>query len=227
MQTDLSPLENRIGHAFTDRSQLELALTHPSCNDLDFDNQRLEFLGDAVLDLLVAERLYTDHPQHDEGSLDRMRAGLVNGRALAAKAREIKLGDFLRVSEAQRQHHSEPSSGMLEDALEAVIGAVFLDGGLEAARTCVTALLDAELREAEAHFAGRNPKSQLQEWSQQHHEGLMPEYRDIAAEGPDHARSYTSAVFLNDKEMGRGSGPSKKAAETAAALDAYQKIEYP
>ncbi len=225
MQTDLSPLESRIGHVFTDTEQLNLALTHPSC-DIHADNQRLEFLGDAVLDLLVAERLYMDHPQCDEGALDRMRAGLVNGRALAAKARAIGLDAFLRVSEAQRQHHSEPSNAMLEDALEAVIGAVFLDGGLESARTCVTTLLEAELREAEAHFAGRNPKSQLQEWSQKHHEGLTPEYRELAAEGPDHARSYTSAVILNGKELGRGSGPSKKAAEAAAALDACQKIEY-
>ena len=225
MTHPLNPFEKKIGYRFANINLLELALTHPSCDAEHGDNQRLEFLGDAVLDLVVAEALYQNNPNFDEGALDHTRASLVNGKALAAHARALGLGSVLQVSEAQRQHHREPSSGMLEDALEALIGAIHLDGGIEAARAFILQTLGEALRTAPQAGSRGNPKGQLQEWTQQHHEGAVPDYITLPEQGPDHARVYSAAVQLNGKELGRGQGSSKKSAESAAAEHALQQLD--
>lgn len=225
MQTNLSTLENKINHHFRDRSLLEMALKHPSLDLGVHDNQRLEFLGDAVLDLIVAEALYLEHPESEEGKLDRMRAGIVSGKALAPKALELGLDQYLVVSEAQRAHHPKPSKGMLEDALEAVIGAVYLDGGFEAARQSVERILGEAIDQSAEQSAGGTPKNRLQEWTQKQHAGAKPHYTLVSAEGPDHARVYTVSVEIEDKSVGRGTGGSKKAAEVAAAEDALRKLQ--
>lgn len=219
--------ENDItfGYNFSDPALETLAYTHPSCDAGHGDNQRLEFLGDAVLDLVIAEALYRCLPVQDEGVLDRARASLVNGRSLAARAKELNLGARLHVSESQRKHQPEPSDAMLEDALEALIGAVYLDGGMEAARALVLRLFEDRLESIEADSDQRNPKSQLQEWAQKHHEGAVPEYLLLRAEGPDHQRHYTARVLLEGKEIGQGDGSSIKAAETAAAKTALARFE--
>ena len=224
MTHPLNPFEKKIGYHFTDISLLELALTHPSCDAEHGDNQRLEFLGDAVLDLVVAQTLYHNNPDFDEGALDHNRASLVNGKALAAHARALDIGSVLQVSEAQRQHHPEPSSGMLEDALEALIGAVHLDGGIEAARSFILQTLGDALHTAPETGSRENPKGRLQEWTQQHHEGAVPDYSALPEEGPDHARIYSAAVQLDGKELGRGQGSSKKSAESAAAQHALEQL---
>ena len=131
----------------------------------------------------------------------------------------------LQVSEAQRQHHSEPSAAMLEDAFEALIGAIYLDGGLEAARTFILQLFDEAIQAAPKTGSMGNPKGRLQEWTQQHHGGAVPTYIALPDEGPDHARIYSAAVQLDGKELGRGQGSSKKSAETAAAAHALQQIQ--
>lgn len=217
-------IESILGHRFKDPALLQLALTHSSCDRPEGNNQRLEFLGDAVLDLAIADRLYADFPDADEGPLDRGRASLVNGRSLAAIATKIDLARFLDVGEAHRKHHPDPSSAMLEDALEALIGAVFLDGGFESARKAVYQLIEDRLKELELSEGTKNPKGRLQEWSQQAHDGLVPSYRELDAEGPDHDRRYGASVYLGEKELGRGFGSSKKAAEAAAARSALKKI---
>lgn len=223
MSDPIEALQARLAHPFQDPLLLEQALTHASLNPSHGDNQRLEFLGDAILGLLVAEHLYRQHPELDEGGLDRMRAALVNGASLANLGREIGLAPVLRVSEAQRQHHPDPSDRMLEDALEAIIGAVYLDGGFEAARTAVHQIFKTAFQNADPQ-AERNPKSRLQEWTQSQDQGV-PEYRELPAEGPHHNRSYTATVHLQGKEIGRGQGSTKKAAECAAAQNALEALE--
>lgn len=225
MTQPLNTFERQLGYRFSDPILLELALTHPSCDSETGDNQRLEFLGDAVLDLVIAEALYRNNPELDEGALDHMRASLVNGKALASHARSIELGAVLQVSEAQRQHHSEPSAAMLEDAFEALIGAIHLDGGLEAARNFILQRFGKALEAAPLTGSTSNPKGRLQEWAQQHYSGAVPHYSALPNQGPDHARVYSAAVLLDGNELGRGQGSSKKSAESAAALHALQQIQ--
>jgi len=218
-------MESITPHSFKDASLLQLALTHSSC-DLESgeNNQRLEFLGDAVLDLVIAETLYANFPQADEGALDRCRASLVNGKSLARIATSHGLAAHLQVSEAHRQHHAEPSKAMLEDALEAIIGAVYLDGGTEAARETILHLFGYQIDAIVLSTGSINPKGKLQEWSQKHHHGEVPHYEELPAEGPDHDRRYAATVSLAGKELGRGSGHSKKAAEAEAAKAALKTI---
>jgi len=220
----LRSLESITLHAFADVSLLELALTHSSCGLPTGDNQRLEFLGDAVLDLIIAETLFARFPRADEGALDRCRAGIVNGKSLAHVAASKGLAAYLQVGEAHRQHHAEPSHAMLEDALEALIGAVYLDGGIEAVRQTILHFFGHQIEAIELSKGGQNPKGQLQEWSQKHHDGEVPTYDELPAEGPDHDRHYYAAVSLGGKELGRGSGSSKKAAEADAAKAALKTL---
>jgi ribonuclease-3 len=211
-------------YRFSDPALEALAYTHPSCDSERGNNQRLEFLGDAVLDLIIAEALYQRLPDRDEGVLDRARASLVNGRSLASKARELDLGERIQVSESQRKHHPEPSNAMLEDALEALIGAIYVDGGLETARQVILQIFEDQLESVEATSDQRNPKSRLQEWTQQHRSGAVPEYKLLRSEGPDHKRRYTASVRLEGEAIARGEGSSIKSAEMAAAESALKAI---
>jgi len=217
-------IQSIIAHTFEDESLLQLALTHSSCDLPTGDNQRLEFLGDAVLDLVIAEALFNQFPEANEGALDRCRAGIVNGQSLAQVAAARGLGAHLKVSEAHRQHHPEPSRAMLEDTVEALIGAVYLDGGMEAARRTIHTLFGEQLDACELTEGSQNPKGQLQEWSQKALDGAVPVYSALDAEGPDHDRRYVAAVQLEGRELGRGSGRSKKAAEVAAAAEALRNL---
>ena len=225
MTHPLNLFEQQLGYQFADITLLELALTHPSCDLEEGDNQRLEFLGDAVLDLVVAETLYQNKPEFDEGALDHSRASLVNGKALTAHARTLGLGSFLQVSQAQRQHHTEPSAGMLEDAFEALIGAIYLDGGIEAARSFILHALGDAIKKAQSNGGLSNPKGRLQEWTQLHHSGAVPDYRALPEKGPEHARTYSAVVQLDGKELGRGCKKNKKSAESAAAEHALQQLK--
>lgn len=211
-------------HDFQDESLLKLALTHSSCDRAGGDNQRLEFLGDAVLDLIVAETLFAKFPHADEGALDRCRASIVNGKSLARTASSKGLGKYLEVSDAHRQHHPEPSKAMLEDALEALIGAVYLDGGIEAAQASILHLFGQQIDAIELTTGSQNPKGKLQEWSQKHHHGEVPIYAELLAKGPDHDRHFSASVSLGGKELGRGTGSSKKTAEANAAQAALEGL---
>lgn len=217
-------IESITPHAFQNASLLHLALTHSSCEHPGGDNQRLEFLGDAVLDLVIAEALFQKFPQAAEGELDRCRAGIVNGKSLARVAAEKGLAAHLRVGEAHRLHHPDPSKAMLEDALEALIGAVYLDGGIDAARETIRNLFGEQIEAIELSGGSQNPKGRLQEWSQKHRDGEVPAYEALPAEGPDHERRYSAAVSLGGQELGRGTGSSKKAAEAAAAKAALRAL---
>ena len=218
------PYEPITQYNFQDESLLKQALTHSSCDRVGGDNQRLEFLGDAVLDLIIAESLYAKFPEADEGALDRCRASIVNGKSLACTATAKGLGEYLEVSEAQRQHHPEPSKAMLEDALEALIGAIYLDGGINAARETIMHLFGKQIEAIVLTTENQNPKGKLQEWSQKNRKGEVPSYAELSAEGADHERTYTAAVSLSGKELGRGTGSSKKAAEAKAAQAALNNL---
>lgn len=228
MTDPLQDLQARIQYRFQQLDLLELALTHGSVAPGVADNQRLEFLGDAVLGLVIAESLFTQHPEAPEGILDHMRASIVNGASLSQLARKLDIGAALIVSDAHRQHLPEPSNSMLEDALEALIGAIYLDGGHSAAQRWVQLHFKRLIEQSSKNSLQANPKGRLQEWTQKHHEGAIPIYEELTRSGPDHERSYTVAVRVAGQRLGEGSASSIKEAErlaAEAALNALQTSE--
>lgn len=224
MNRTFTALEKQIGYTFQKKEWLQLACTHSSLAQGVADNQRLEFLGDAVLGLIIAESLYQRFPDAAEGALDHMRAGIVNGRSLAEIARELDLDTFLLVSDAHREHLPEPSDSMLEDALEALIGAIYQDGGLQAAEAFIFRHFSRQMEQANPDADPQNPKGRLQEWTQKHHAGATPLYTELSRSGPDHDRSYTVEVSVQGHVLGQGEGSSIKVAEREAAQNALRTL---
>ncbi|MFZ5669681.1 MAG: ribonuclease III [Pseudomonadota bacterium] len=219
-------LERRIGHVFADRHLLERALTHASVGDGQrqvLHNERLEFLGDRVLGLLATERLLALDPGAREGVLNPRLAALVNGRACARVARRIGLPEALRLSGSASKIGARESDTVLGDACEALIAALYVDGGLEAARAF---FLDAWAEElADPRSAReRDPKTRLQEWAQGR--GLpLPRYEVIGRTGPDHAPTFTVRVRLEGHDAVDADGRSRQEAEKAAALALLSRCE--
>jgi ribonuclease-3 len=219
---DLAELETALGHRFADRTLLHLALTHASAgaNRLD-DNQRLEFLGDRVLSLVVADMLYQRFPREEEGALARRHAALVRQEALTEVARRIALGRYLRVAGGEAEGKGRDGAGALADGCEAVIAALYLDGGLDAAREFVAAAWDALV--AADHTPPRDAKTALQEWAQARGEPL-PRYAIVGREGPDHEPLFTVTATVKDGRHATASGANKRAAEQAAAATLLGQI---
>lgn len=220
-QTEIRALETRLSYAFRDRALLERAFTHTSClpehPSLPESNQRLEFLGDAVLQILVAEALFKLFPGDREGLLSRRRSLLVNEAFLATLAREIGIPGCLLLGRSEEMTGGRERASILADAFEALAGALYLDSDLATARLVVLAIygdLSERLRSVEDHD---NPKGRLQEIVQPQHGNHALRYETTNIEGEDHARIYTAAVHLLDRHLGTGRGPSKKLAEEAAA----------
>jgi ribonuclease-3 len=215
----VAALEQRIGYVFTDRVLLERALTHASVGDgarKVTHNERLEFLGDRVLNLLAAERLLSLDPEAKEGVLSPRLAALVNGKACARVARRIGLAPALRLSGSATKIGARDSDGVLGDACEALMAALFIDGGLEAARTFFNEAWQEEF-DSPTTTRGHDPKTRLQEWAQAL--GLpLPSYAVVRRTGPDHAPSFTVAVSIQGHEPETGEGRSRQEAEKAAAL---------
>ncbi|NJC88831.1 MAG: ribonuclease III [Desulfuromonas sp.] len=227
VQSTWGALEQRIGHQFHDRELLARALTHRSYanesrNQLLGDNERLEFLGDAVLDLIIGYRLYVIHATADEGELSRLRAELVSTPSLARLARELTLGESLLLGRGEDRGGGRERESLQADSLEAVIGAVFLDAGYEAAEAVVCRLF-APLLQAAAGI-GQDYKTRLQELLQARRQ-LRPEYLLTAAHGPDHQRRYEVEVLAAGEMLGRGEGTTKKRAEQEAARCALIHLE--
>lgn len=200
---------------------LKVALTHPSfANEQrgEVDNQRLEFLGDAVLGLCASELLYERFPDADEGSLTRLRARLVNADALAAWARDNAVADALLLGRGAESSGLRASTNVLADAVEALVAAAYLDSGLDAARAACASILEPQLARLDA-AATRDPKSELQERVQALR-GDTPRYDVTDSGGPAHDRWFEVSVRVGSKEIGRGRGRSKRAAEFAAAQNA-------
>ncbi len=210
-------LEKALGHRFKNQQMLEIALTHASVRGdkgKRSDNERLEFIGDRVLGLAIAEHLNERFPDGSEGDLARRYNRLVRGEACAKVARAIDLGAYLILSDSEAGSGGRAKSTILADAMEAVLGAVFLDAGFAPARTVVHRLWESLLEDLPA--VGVDAKSALQEWAQG--QGLdLPQYVDIAREGPDHAPRFTIEVRISGREPAQGQGASKRAAEQAAA----------
>lgn len=203
---------------------LKVALTHPSfANEQrgEPDNQRLEFLGDAVLGLCASELLYQRFPAADEGSLTRLRARLVNADALAAWARGNAIADVLLLGKGAESSGLRASTNVLADAVEALVAAAYLDSGLDAARVACANILEPQLENLDADST-RDPKSELQELVQAQR-GDTPRYEVIDSGGPAHDRWFEVSVRVANKELGRGRGKSKRSAEFAAAQAALAK----
>ncbi len=211
-----------VGHRFSDPGLLEQALRHRSwCAEQGgaASNERLEFLGDAVLGLVIAELAYRTHPDLAEGAMAKARADVVNTRVLAGVAEELGVGPELRLGRGEDLSGGRHKASILADAVEAVIGAVYLDGGLEAARQLVVGLLGPRLDEAAAGPGGADHKSRLQELAVERGLGV-PRY-EVRGSGPDHARRYQATVYVADQRLGAGEGRSNKDAEQAAARAAF------
>ena len=222
-------LQQRLGHVFTNAGLLREALAHPSfCNEQPASgpsNQRLEFLGDAVLQLIVTDALFRLYPTEPEGALSRKRSILTKGRCLAQIALELGVDSALRLggSENTPAGRSRPSN--LEDAFEALAGALYLDIGLEATRSLILSAYGSLEARIAAGSHVDNPKGRLQELiqSQSGASGDL-RYETRYFSGPDHDREYSSQIFLADRLMGEGRGPSKKSAEEAAARSALNAL---
>jgi ribonuclease-3 len=186
-------------------------------------NERLEFLGDAVLNSLVAEYLYRLYPSLEEGDLTKIRSRLVNRKALALRAKELQLSDYMLLSSSALQSVDSGSDSILADAFEAVIGAIYLDGGLSAAREFVSGALLKSSGILNSALTDDNYKSALLEYSQGRSLGV-PRYTVVKEDGPDHDRRFTVEVFLGAESLGVGTGRSKKDAEQAAAAQGLERI---
>ncbi|MBF8266767.1 MAG: rnc [Dehalococcoidia bacterium] len=226
---DGETLEKRLGIFFADKALLSLALTHPSAVNEDpqkfpSSNQRLEFLGDAFIDLVVAQELYHRLPHMAEGQLTELRSAIVRGETLARVARELSLGAFLHLGQGEEGSGGRDRESSLAAALEAVIGAFLLDQGYAATRDLTLRLLQRELDRATHEGIARDPKSRLQEMAQGMGKGF-PVYRTVAESGFPHEKVFTIEVVVEGRVMGTGSGHRKVDGERAAALEALAALE--
>jgi len=217
--------ESRLGWTFRERALLRQALSHRSwCAEHpeDSSNERLEFLGDAVLGIVVTDHIYRHYPQHQEGELAKVRASVVNAEVLAEVAADISLGPCLLLGKGEDGSGGREKPSILADAMEAVIAAVYLDGGMDAAWEVVLRLFAERITEAATGPGGDDYKTRLQELAAQRFDRL-PRYQ-VRDEGPDHAKRFFATVLLDGEAYGNGEGGSKKQAEQAAARAAWERV---
>ncbi|NWL79000.1 ribonuclease III [Pseudomonas taiwanensis] len=218
MSVSLSRLERKLGYTFKDQSLMTLALTHRSFAGRN--NERLEFLGDAILNFVAGEALFERFPQAREGQLSRLRARLVKGETLALLARGFELGEYLRLGSGELKSGGFRRESILADALEALIGAIYLDSGMEAARERVIAWLTNELEGLTLVDTNKDPKTRLQEFLQSR-ACELPRYEVVDIQGEPHCRTFfveCQVTLLNDKTQGQGA--SRRIAEQVAAAAA-------
>ena len=231
--SELEPLERRIGYRFKDRGLLEHALTHRSRVHEDasggvFDNESMEFLGDSVLGFVIADMLFRQFPQHNEGQKSKLKASMVSATSLARLGEKIDLGAFLILGRGEEKTGGRLKHALIADCYEALIAAIYLDGGVEPARAFIerqVADLIEEARRTGAHAAfTEDYKSALQEWLQSHDRGL-PSYRLAAEIGPAHRRRFDVEVLVNGEPIARAEGKTKKEAAQAAAKQALEILD--
>ena len=219
-------LEEKCGYSFKDKDLLIRALKHSSWSfehkeDPHLCNERLEFLGDAVLELASSVFLYHEYPKKQEGELSRLRAALVWEDALFEAAEELSLGDYLLLGKGEEQCGGRGKKSLLSDAFEALIGAIYLDGGFAPAEAFVRRFC---LKDVERHSRNHDCKSALQELTQKKN-GHLPSYRLVAEKGPDHSKEFVVEVLLDGRVLGSGSGNSRKTAEKEAAKSALETLK--
>ena len=221
-----SEIEHKIGYVFNHKQLLVLAFTHCSFvnehQDVDAHNERLEFLGDSILGLLISEFLYHTYPSHPEGDLSFNRSRIVEASSCSAYVHKLQIENYILLGKGERMNDGRGRESILADLFEGVIGAIFLDGGLEAARHFLFSHFNEEFDDI-IHAPTNNWKAQLQDYMQKEH-GTSPKYTVISEKGPDHSKTFEIAVLLKDEEVGRGVGTSKKEAQQAAAAEAYNSL---
>jgi ribonuclease-3 len=225
--SEFQALQARIEYQFKDISLLRLAMTHPSVaheqGRLVKHNQRLEFLGDAVLSLVLTGELYEKFPSASEGPLTKARAQMINRRTLAEQAKRIELANDLILSRGEEANSGRQRQSAMADAFEALVGAIYIDGGLEAVSTFILRSFSDAFGEVDVIPTLENPKGELQEILQAT-STEAPEYTVAGETGPDHDREFECVVTHGGKELGRGRGKSKKSAESEAALTALKSL---
>lgn len=219
----LKQIQKLLKYEFKNINLLKEAITHKSIKS-SINNERLEFLGDAVLDLIVGEYLYHKFNTQSEGDLSKLRASLVNEDSLAKIAKELKLGEFLYLSPAEENNGGRDKQSLISDALEALMGAIYLESGLDSVKVIFIDLLEKNFPDINLNSLTKDYKTTLQEITQAQI-GTAPKYELISSSGPDHKKSFEMAVLLNDKEIARATGNSKKAAEQACALKALEMLK--
>jgi ribonuclease III len=225
----LQEFQNLIGVQFRNEGLLRQALTHRSYlneqpDPMLEDNERMEFLGDAVLDFIVGDMLYTDYPNMAEGELTRLRAALVRTEALAELAKDCNIGQFIYMGKGEENSGGRERTNNLCRAFEAVIGAVYLDQGLEVVREFIAPRLDALKASVIEEALDKDARSRLQEWSQATL-NITPTYRTLSTSGPDHAKEFLVEAIIGDQVVATGSGRSKQAGAQAAAQAALQLVK--
>jgi ribonuclease-3 len=216
-------LARRLGHAFSDPALFELALTHRSCGKRN--NERLEFLGDSILNFVIAEALYSQFPAAREGQMSRLRARLVKGETLSEIARELDIGDYLRLGSGELKSGGFRRDSILADAVEAIIGAIYLDSGMETARHYILSWFDGRLKSLDLNESLKDSKTRLQEFLQSRREAL-PKYELLSVDGEAHAQTFhiRCEVALLEQPT-EGVGSSRRQAEQEAARAALQTLE--
>jgi ribonuclease-3 len=226
MKKDLTELQQKLKITFKDISQLEQSLTHSSFineNPGLNSNERLEFLGDALLGLVIGEKLYRDFPEYAEGELTRFRAALVKRETLTRVANDINLGNYLYLGKGEAGGNGRTKAANLAGAMESVIAAVYIDVGFKAAEKLILRLFKSEIEAIVKRGEAIDYKSQLQALMQSKYHNT-PDYSTIEAEGPDHARKFTVEAKMGKKVLGKGSGHSKQIAEMEAARLALEQL---
>ncbi len=225
MSQDINQLKRLLHLEDADSPRLLEAITHRSYaveNNLKYDNQRLEFLGDAVLEIILTEYIFNLYPDAPEGEMTKMRSAMVSEEALAKVAKSIQLGEFLRMGKGETEAHGKERNSTLSDMLEAVIGAIYLERGFEAVKKFVLDLITREFDDPKKLLTDLNPKGLLQEYSQKRW-GIAPEYVILRSYGPEHLPLYEIEVFLKNF-VAIGKAANRKQAESAAAKNLYNAL---
>jgi ribonuclease-3 len=219
----LDELQKCLGYRFKDKTLILEALTHKSYKKAK-NNERLEFLGDAVLDLVVGEYLFHKFPNIDEGKLSKMRASLVNEEGFKKLALRLNLGKYLLLSAAEEHNKGREKPSLLSNAYEALMGAVYLETGLDKVKEITHKLLEEVYPKIDLDSIFKDYKTTLQEFTQEHF-GVIPEYKMVSSKGPDHKKEFEMAVFIGEKEIARATGKSKKSAHQKVAQMALERFK--
>ncbi len=215
MHKNIETLEKKLNYTFENKELIIEALTHKSYKQ-PYDNERLEFLGDAVMDLIVGEYLFKKFPKSDEGKLSKIRASLVNEIGFDKLAKVLCLGEYLLLSKAEENNGGREKSSLLSNAFEALMGAIYLESGLAKVQEISIALIEENYEEISLDSLFRDFKTSLQELTQARY-GVTPEYKVLASRGPDHLKEFEVGVFIENKEYAKAVGKSKKIAQQIAA----------
>jgi ribonuclease-3 len=223
MSNDIKVLEKALGYSFKNQKLITEALTHKSFKQ-PYDNERLEFLGDAVLDLIVGEFLYKKFSKSDEGKLSKIRASLVNEDGFNKLAKYLNLGEYIYLSNAEEKNGGREKASLLSNAFEAVMGAIYLEAGLHVVQDIALRLINENYEIISLDELFKDFKTSLQEITQARF-GIIPEYDVVASRGPDHKKEFEVAVLIDSKEYARASGKSKKIAQQEAAKLAVSMLK--